>query len=254
MKRSMFSGSLVGLLIAVLLVSVLLPASVEAQQYSPPRGYRFTACYPNPTLCTGVDNPLWLQRMAAAGYGANDHCEYGCWNCSYSCGADMADVLWPDSAVVSFIGHGSPGYLYFWESKDQHYSYVKADSGIPNKSGQNFSINQIADEWDIRLMVLTGCQTARAYNSSLDYTNLCRAAQYAGVDCCIGFYNSINYDRAVMWDRVFFECMLVYNWNPVSSANYAKNYVYSCYGDYSGVNSYRFYGSSVLLQPAGYGV
>jgi hypothetical protein len=259
-KRAIITGALVGVLLVTFLVSPLLPGTAEAAQQSPPYAPRFTACYPNTSpSCSGVDNDVWVERMGAVGYRTQTWWWGNIFGAQYSPSAYAAVLAMPDAAVVSFIGHAEPGYLQFYSKASGYpgtYSYIKADNGMPNPSGgTNYSLNEVADLWDCRLMVLTGCRTALSQNQCCDYRSLTvQAVNYKGVDCAVGFKLNIVISKALMWDDCFFQYLLYDGMNVGSAAASAAYDVYLNYGTYGYVDSYEVRGNSgICIKPAAYG-
>lgn len=107
----------------------------------------------------------------------------------------------------------------------------------------------------VRFAYFGSCYSANTATTNAGWGNLLSTCNSLGVDCSLGFTNTITTNRHIY----FSERMIIYygmdSNNTVSAcASSAKADTYSTYGDYGGVDSYSFSGSSsIKLVPAAYG-
>lgn len=255
MRRAITTGALVGIVLAAFLVLPLFSGTAQAAQYSPPRADRFTFYYPDGNN-TGTYNNDWVYWMGDVGY------DEGLWYNWASAGDFRSQI--DEDAVCSYVGHGGPGYLALYYEHPGYlpsiaYHGIRADSSMPDLVIDEVpryteNLNDLYDLWDMRLMMLVGCETDLRNRSDCAATSLTEQAYlYRGVDCVVGFRKKIYTAKAILWDYWFWGYAL--DGNSVYYSCYAaKQAVYQAYGNYGNTDSYYIRGQwGTMIRPPAYG-
>jgi hypothetical protein len=254
-RRAIVTGTLVGLLLTTFLVSPLFSGTVKAYQHNPPFATRYTFDYPEGPDTTTVDALFQNYVGTQAGYYVRIHNDQSSWS---------ATTFLPDDAIFSFFGHGRGtclfgfcwsygGYIKFWNGSN--YSSIKANEAMGDWLAPNCSpLSPVQDLWDMRLIVLTGCFTACRFDSGDWWTSLTEQANAMGVDCSLGFSNSIYSMQATNWEVYFWSGLGVSGYSVSNAAYYAAQTVLYYFGDYGRVDTYSIQGNAnITIKPAAYG-
>jgi len=163
------------------------------------------------------------------------------YNCSIDVNGEFDDgeYCMNEDAVFAWHHHANPTTLRFgWEPGHLSYIYEWDFAGME-------------DIDDLLLMTLVGCETG---NDSGGQNNCVDSAVDAGVDCCVGFRETIYRPWSVWWEGFFFD-HLINDIDTVDEAHtYARAMMLSTYGALWGTGSYVAKGDdTVKVIPASYG-
>ena len=137
-----------------------------------------------------------------------------------------------NSQVVYFSSHGSQHKLYFLNG-------VCLSDGLTTVTSDTVEINNYSLS-NAKLYVYDACLTASDDGSG---RNLCTETIASGVECVIGWTQSIGASDALQW-QIRFQSKLVAGDSVISSANYANTFSYN---NNTTIKSWIIYGNQNLI-------
>ena len=237
-------------LIVVLVAALAGTPAASAAQYSPPWAHVFSFAYPGDStgdsLNTRTSGQNAVSQLDGAGYDGRDSTTISAYSALVSYGGN--DAVW------AHFGHSRAGAALFWNGSA--YSEVMADANV-SKLNSNWAVEYIKGKTtlkDIRHMAFAACNTADSAAPSAPYPrgNLMIAAESAGVDSSIGFYDLVYWPPMNWWARMYFERLRKGDTVSAAAAS-ARDYVLYATGAYFGTDLYSVRGGSTKLVPAAYG-
>lgn len=127
-----------------------------------------------------------------------DNMNYQTWYCYVNTGKNYAFDKMKMSHIWDFRGHGAPGVIAF-TTDGEHFNTIEI-SDI-----NSLNANALSTE---RVIVACACSTAvntDGSSTATKYNNLVEAMYEKGAHCVIGFTDSINTQKASLWNKCLFQ-------------------------------------------------
>jgi hypothetical protein len=243
-KRNNVQSRICRLFIGICLL-IVLSIPVSAIQYDPPRASNYD--FDHPPDAEPDSTP-------SASYAANYQNASSYEGHPYTNSAAIpAWTRMADDAMFSIVGHGGPGYIWFFNGTEWG-GIIAEFKGYypPDLTDYKYLSNYTNELNDLLLATYITCNSA---NTSEQYGNLTAYSYQKGVDTTLGFSTNIGGLQASDFSYKYWLNFANYNWTVSTSADSAKYYaaVYNG-GQFEGIQNYVIVGNPQLtIKPARYG-